>query len=105
MEDDNLVDPVQKLRPEMVSQRVQHAFLHLFILISVKLAMVFQNQMAADIAGHNDDRVFEINHTPLAVREASIVENLQQDIENVVVCFLYLIEEHNRVRPPAYGLR
>src|SRR5262245_55049039 len=105
MEYDNLVDPIQKLRPEMVSQRVQHAFLHLFILIPVKLAVVFQNQMADDIAGHYEIRVFEIINAALDICEPSIVEKLQQYIENVVMRFLYLIEQHNRVRASAHGFR
>ena len=40
----------------------------------------------------------------LTVSQAALVQNLQQDVEDVWMCFLNLVEEQNRVRTPADSL-
>ena len=40
----------------------------------------------------------------LTVSQAALVQNLQQDVEDVWMCFLNLVEEQNRIRTPADSL-
>ena len=44
-----------------------------------------------------DDGVLEVHRAPLAVREASVVEHLQEDVPDVGVRLLDLVEENDRI--------
>ena len=55
------------------------------------------NGLAAQIRGHDDHGVAEVDSPALTVSETAVVEDLQQDVEDVGVCLLDLIEEHDRV--------
>ena len=50
------------------------------------------NVLGAQVGGHDDHRVLEVNHAPLGVREVSVFKDLQQRVENVRVGFFNLIE-------------
>jgi len=41
----------------------------------------------ADVTGHDDDGIPEINGPPLPVRQPAIVKDLEQNIEDVVMRF------------------
>ena len=43
----------------------------------------FQNFMRTEVTGHDDDGVLEVDDSALAVSQAAVVEDLQEDIENV----------------------
>jgi len=43
--------------------------------------------LRTDVRGHDDNCILEIDRASLAVGDPSIVEHLQEDIENVVVRF------------------
>ncbi len=47
----------------------------------------------------------EIHGAPLAVCEPAIVQNLEQDIEDIRMSFLYLVKEDNAVRTAPHALR
>ena len=79
---DDLVDPVEELRPEDVAQRFDRA----------------------DVRGHDQDAVAEVDRAALAVGEASVVEHLQQHVEDLGVRLLDLVEQDHAVRPPPHGL-
>jgi hypothetical protein len=55
-------------------------------------------------AGHDDHRVREVREAAAAVGEATVVEHLEQDVEDVGVRLLHLVEEHDAVGPAAHGL-
>ena len=59
----------------------------------------------ADIGSEDDDGVSEVHGAPLSVGEASLVKYLQEDIEDIGMCFLYLVEEYDGVRFAQYGFR
>jgi hypothetical protein len=61
-------------------------------------------QLAADVAGHQDDRVLEVDDVALAVGEAAVVEDLQQQVEDLGVGLLDLVEEDDAVGTAAHGL-
>ncbi len=62
VENDRFIHPVQKFRSEMASQGGQYPILHLGSILHVN------DVLTANIAGHNNDRVAEINRAPLPVR-------------------------------------
>ena len=56
------------------------------------------DELTADIGSSDDDGVLEAYRTPLRVGKPSVVENLQQDVEDVRVGFFKLVEEDHRIR-------
>jgi hypothetical protein len=46
----------------------------------------------ADVAGHDDDGVLEVDRAALAVGQAAVVEQLEQHVEDVRVRLLDLVE-------------
>ena len=63
-----------------------------------------EQERRADVAGHDDDGVAEVDGAAVRVGEPAVVEDLQQHVEHVVVRLLDLVEQHHRVRAPAHGL-
>ena len=59
----------------------------------------------SQIAGQDDDRVAEVHRPALAVGQASIVEQLQQDVEDLRVGLLDLVEQDDAVGPASDGFR
>ena len=99
IEDDDLVDAIQKLRPEMLAQRVHHQ------ARAVLARLFFGDELRADVRGHDDDRVLEIDRPPLPVRDPAVVEHLQQNVEDIVVRLLDFVEKNHRIRlaPNGFG--
>ena len=56
------------------------------------------------VRGHDHDGVPEVDGAALAVREASVLEQLQEDVEDVGMRLLDLVEQQHRVGAPAHGL-
>ena len=96
LEDHHLVDAVEELRPEVALHGLHH---HLAPGGPVEVGV--HQVDAAEVAGHDDDRVAEVHGAALAIGEAAIVEHLQEHVEDVGVGLLDLVEEHDGVRPPA----
>src|ERR1041384_726424 len=103
VEHDRFVNSVQEFRCEMSPQCVEHSFFHSLVLIAFSLSAILENQMASDVAGHDDDRVFEIDDSTLPIGQSAVIEYLKQDIENVVMSLFDFIQQHYRVRPAPHG--
>src|SRR5919108_3833761 len=87
-EDDDVVDAVQELGLE----DAPHLGQHLRLDNRPITARMLENEGAADVRGHDDDRVPEIHRATLRIGEPPVIENLQQDIEHIRVRLLDLIE-------------
>ena len=59
----------------------------------------------ADVRRHDHDGVLEVDHAAVVVRQVTFVEHLQQDVEHVRMRLLDLVEQDDRVRLAADGLR
>src|SRR5436853_5511722 len=68
VEDDDVVDAVQELGPEVLAERVQDALAH-----GLVSAGVAGDHLAPDVGGHDDDRVLAVDGPPLAVVQPAIV--------------------------------
>src|SRR6266540_3777559 len=82
LELDDLVDPVQELGAEDVLHRLRRA----------------------DVRGHDQNAVAEVDGAALAVGQATVFEDLEQDVEHVRVGFLDLVQEDDRVGTAPDGL-
>ena len=101
VEGDDLVHPVQELGPESCPESLIN---HLPALLRIPGAH-FMEPLGADIGGHDQDRVPEIDGTALPVGQAPIVQHLKKDIEHVGVGFLDLIQQNHAVgtAPDGFG--
>ena len=108
LEDDGRVDPVQEFRPEEALHLVVDALLHVLVgglrLRVVALALRAEAERALalqhllrEVAGHDDDRVPEVDGPALGVGQAPFVEDLQQDVEDLGMGLLDLVEQDHAV--------
>src|SRR4030095_16722191 len=97
VEDDDVVDPVEELRPERALHLLHHALLHLLVRVLVRLGQEagrrpLADQAGAEVRGHDQDGVLEVPHVAERVAQPTIVEHLQQHVEDVRVGLLDLVE-------------
>ena len=86
IEDHGLIDAVEKLRAEMTAQGLHHSGLAL-------LGIAFsQNVLRADIRGHDQNGITKINGSALSVRDTSIIQHLQQNVEHIRMRLFDLIK-------------
>ena len=102
MEDDDVVQAVQKLRLEETLDLVQHQVPRLLIaggggLDEADGALVRGQGLGAQVGGTDEDGVAERNLPPLAVGESPVLQDLQQHVEDVGVGLLHLVEQYHRV--------
>src|SRR6266404_4338991 len=103
MEDDDVVHAIQELRLEMPMQRLHHLLRG--ALERIGGANVFRLQIRRpEVRGHDNDRVLEIDLAALAVGEAPVIHDLQQDVEHVRMRLFNFVEEHNCVWMPPHLL-
>ena len=79
----------------------------LFSGVVVELAFVhlLEQEVAADVRGHDHDGVLEVHRAALAVGQAAVVKKLQQRVEDVRVSLFYLVQEDDGVGLPSDGFR
>ncbi len=106
-EDDDVVDAVQKLRPQERSaarRAGRRAALRGLRASRTASASVSRMRLRPDVARHDDDGVREVRRAPASVGEAPVVEHLEEQVEDVGVRLLDLVEEEHAVRLAADGL-
>ena len=105
VEDDDVIDAVEEFGAEVRLEFDLHLLLHLHGVLGRKFSFVeiLLDDRRAEVAGHDDDGVLEIDGAALAVGEASVVEDLQEDVEDVVVGLLDFVEEDDAVGTAAHG--
>ena len=60
----------------MASHFVENGLLHLLIIVSFESASVFQDPVAANVGGHDNDSVLEVDRATLAVGEPPVIQDL-----------------------------
>jgi hypothetical protein len=103
MEHDDVVDPVDELRPEGPLQLVHDLFLHALMrrLLSLREEAgrrPLADEARAEVRGHDEDGVLEVHHVAHGIGEAAVVEDLQEHVEDVRMGLLDLVEEHYGIR-------
>src|SRR6185312_13011062 len=56
------------------------------------------DMLRADIGGHDDDGVLEVHRAALRVREAAVVKDLEQYVEDFRMRLFDLVEKYHGVR-------
>src|SRR5215468_1900800 len=109
VEHDDVVDPVDELRPEGALHLVHDLFLHPLVggLLPFREeagGRALADEARAEVGGHDEDGVLEIHHVAHGVGEAAVVQHLQEHVEDIGMRLLDLVEEHDRVGPAAHLL-
>ena len=100
VKNNRVIDAIQELRLEVLTERLIHLRFHECPVVGT----VLENPTRPDVRGHDDHRVAEIHGAPLTVGQAAVVENLQQDVEYIGVRLLDLVKEYDRIRAAAHRL-
>ncbi|MNS52490.1 hypothetical protein D3C72_852070 [compost metagenome] len=102
MEEDDIVDTVEEFRPEMRPDPLHHQITN---RIHIVIVAHLRHEFRAEVRGHDDDGVLEIDGAALAVRQTAIIQHLQQDVKDVRMCFFNLVEQHDLIGPAANRFR
>jgi hypothetical protein len=90
-----LVDAIEKFRTERL---LEHGFdRQLDLDVGGSAVTQLLQAIAAEVAGHHDQRVLEVDRAALAIGQAPVVEHLQQDVEHVRMGLLDLVEQDHGV--------
>ena len=63
-----------------------------------------EDGLAAQIRGHEHHRIAEVHRPALPIREAAVLQHLQEEIEGARVGLFHLVEQDDGVGPAADGL-
>ncbi len=85
----------------MVLDFLQNRFLHRLQLLAIHqephgLHEAFEF-IGPQVGGHDDDRITEIDFSATAIRQETLIKNLQEEIEHIGVRLLDLIQENHGV--------
>src|SRR4051812_8826993 len=111
VEHDHVVDAVEELGAEDLLQLSHDPVLHVVVRDPGLVVgdgeaerRVASDLLRADVRRHDHDRVTEVDRPPLRVRQAPVLQDLQEDVEDVRVRLLDLVEQEHAVRLAAHGL-
>ena len=102
LEEDDLVKAVEKFRTEMAAQFSLNKITRLLTDLAVGADAV-EEILAAEVRGHDQDGVLEIDGAPLGIGDAPVVEDLQQHVEHVWMGFLDFVKEDDGIWLAAHG--
>ncbi len=102
VEHNHLIDTVEEFRIEGTLELADNVFAHLRILACCRVLTepercVLVDHPCAKIGGHDDDGILEIDLSPNAVRHITIVEYLEEHVEDVRMSFFDLVKEHDGI--------
>src|SRR5579885_2798746 len=110
-EDHHLVDTVDELRTEHALQSLHRFGAHrLMLLITLVLAFGLPEAdprgspeiAAARVTGHDHNGILEVNRAALTIRQATVVHDLQQRVEDLWMGFLNLVQKDHAVGTAAH---
>ena len=99
-EHDDVVDAVEELGLEVLLQLFLDLALHAVVrrrgvTLDLEADRAARDVPRAEVGGHDDDRVLEVDHATLTVGQATLFEDLQERVEDVGVRLLDLVEQHD----------
>ena len=106
MKDYLLVNTVDKLWSISFLEFFQHPFFHIGMVQanvtrSKAHRLIIPQTSCSQIASHDNNRVGEVHLATLAVRQLTIIQDLQENIENIWMRLFNLVKEQDRIRSVA----
>ena len=87
---------------ELIDQLLSCGFRNLGV-VGTLISKNFRLFAGEQVGSHDDDGVFEIHRATFVVGEATIIEHLQENVEDIGMGFFNLIEKHDRVGFATHG--
>ena len=103
VEDHDVIDAVEELGAELLAELAENTFF-CFSEAVFAFGPGGGELRGAEVGGHDEDGVFEVDGAALAVGEAAVVEHLEEHVEDVGVRLFDLVEEDDGVGAAADGL-
>ena len=108
-EDHEAIESVEEFRLEVFFHRGFDLFLHGLVVHEALFGAKahfgrLADQIGAEVRGHDDDRIAEIDLAADRIGEASFFEDLQQEIHHIGVRFFHFVEENDAIGAPAHLL-
>ena len=103
-EHDRVVDTVEELRAEVLLELLRNLRLHTAVVVRrVFRGLEAREDTLVDVAStqvrrHDNDGVLEVHLATLRVRQATLLQDLEQRVEDIRVSLLDLVEEDDRER-------
>src|SRR5712692_9367792 len=116
LEDDHGVNSIEKLRAKHPLQFLVDLLFRVLVAPLDLIGLVHDRGLEsergaglvdvadAQVGGHDDYGVREVDHLALRIAEPAVLQDLQQHIEDLGMRLLYLVQEDHGVRPAAYSL-
>ena len=89
MENHRLIDTIDKLWPEVLGNGAHDLAFHIVIVIICHIL----NDVRTQVRGHDDHGITEINRAALTVSKPSIIQHLQQDVEDIRMRLFDLVKK------------
>ena len=96
LKENDLIEPVQEFGPEGGVQLLHNELLRLLRDLPLRVNPL-QKILRSDIRGQDNDGIFEIHCSSLGIRDPTVIQHLQKDIEDIRMRLLDLIEEDHGV--------
>ena len=111
LEDDDVIQAVQELGPELLLELAGHLVLHpliggLGVAAHVEAGVGRLGDVAgSQVGGQDNDGVLEVHHTTLSISQMTVVQHLQKGVEDVRMSLLDLVEKDHgeRLAPDLLG--
>ena len=110
MEHHDFIDTIQKFRFEHPADLFHNAGLHpLVVLLLIffrdkSQTLRLYDRLCPRIGSHDNDRLFKIYFSALRIRNMSVIQHLQKNVEHIRMCLFNLIKEKHTIRIPPYLL-
>ena len=96
VEEHDFIQPVDKFGTEFCAQQLVQQLLG-FGRYPAVLCHAAQDQIAADVARQNDDRILKVNGAALSVRNSAVVKHLEQNVQNVRMRLFNFIKQNEPI--------
>ena len=103
LEEDDFVEAVEELGVEgllhfLLDQLFDLVADEVFAVALEAEALLLHQVARADVRGHDEDDVLEVDGVAEAVGQLAVFKNLQQDVEDIRMRLLDFVEQDDRVR-------
>src|SRR5258707_485103 len=109
LEEDDLIYPVEKFGPDGLPEQIDHLtsrFIHYILAVLFgHILEVGLDDLAAHIAGHDDDRILKIYHPTLVIGKPAVIHYVQQDVQDTRMSLFDLIQQDDGIglAPDGFG--
>ena len=108
-EDDDAVEAVDEFWLEVLFDRSVDLFFHRFVIehpfLNAKAHFGRSaDQISAEIGGHDDDRIAEVDLAAEGIGEASLFQNLEQQVHHIGMRFFDFVEKDDAIGALAHLL-